>query len=129
MLQTEFEFALPHGYIDDGGKVHRLGQMRLATALDEIESVGHPRVQTNEAYLPVVLLSRVITQLGSLSSVTPQVVEQLFAADIAYLEDLYLRLNSYDGMVVRATCPHCSSELHLKVAPPQGATGIGPRDE
>ncbi|MCU0520135.1 MAG: phage tail assembly protein [Anaerolineae bacterium] len=118
MLQTEFEFALPHGYVDDAGQNHRLGRMRLATALDEVESVAHPRVQSNDAYLPIVLLSRVITQLGSLSTVTPRHLEQLFAADLAYLEDLYLRLNSYDGMLTLATCPNCGSELHLKVSPP-----------
>jgi hypothetical protein len=128
-LQTEFEFALPHGYIDDDGEIHRLGRMRLATAMDEIESVGHPRVQANEAYLPVVLLSRVISQLGNLESITPHVVEKLFAADIAYLEDMYLRLNSYDGLVVRATCPNCSSEIHLRVAPPQEEAATGSRAE
>lgn len=117
-LQTEFEFALPHGYVDDAGQVHRSGRMRLATALDEVESVAHPRVQSNDAYLPIVLISRVITQLGTLPGVTPHHIEQLFAADLAYLEDLYLRLNSYEGMLTQATCPHCGSELYLKVAPP-----------
>jgi hypothetical protein len=122
-LNTEFEFTLPLGYVDVPGSadVHRQGRMRLATALDEIESVAHTRVQENDAYLPIVLLSRVITQLGSLSQITPTVVERLFAADLAYLEDLYLQLNSYEGMVVRAVCPHCNSEMHLKIAPPQDA--------
>jgi hypothetical protein len=117
-LQTEFEFALPRGYVDEAGQIHRIGRMRLATALDEVESVAHPRVQSNEAYLPIVLLSRVITQLGTLPNVAPSLVERLFAADLAYLEDLYLRLNRYDGMLTRATCPHCGSEFHLKVVPP-----------
>jgi hypothetical protein len=115
-LNTEFEFTLPLGYVD-GSEIHRTGRMRRATALDEIESIAHPRVQENEAYLPIVLLSRVITSLGGVPRITPAVIEQLFAADLAYLEDLYLQLNSYDGMVVRTICPHCSSELHLKVTP------------
>ena len=117
-MQTEVEFLLPQGYVDESGQTHRSGRMRLATSLDEVESVGHPRVQANEAYLPIVLLSRVVTRLGSLPEVTPRIIEQLFAADLAYLEDVYLRLNSYDGMLTRATCPHCGSELHLKVELP-----------
>jgi len=75
-------------------------------------------VRANEAYLPIVLLSRVITRLGRLPEVTPRIIEQLFAADLAYLEDVYLRLNSYDGMLTRATCPHCGSELYLRVELP-----------
>ena len=102
--------------------------MRRATALDEIESVANPRVQENEAYLPIVLLSRVITQLGTLSRVTPAVIERLFAADLAYLEDLYMQLNRYEGMVVRAICPHCSSELHLRIAPPEDTERTGAAD-
>jgi hypothetical protein len=117
--ENEYAFTLPHGYTDSSGATHRLGRMRLATALDEIESVAHPRVQANEAYLPLVLLSRVITQLGDLSRITPQVLEGLYAADVAYLEDLYLRLNSYDGLIVGARCPHCDAELRLKVGPAQ----------
>lgn len=117
-LQTEVEFLLPRGFVDESGQTHRSGRMRLATSLDEVESVGHPRVQANEAYLPIVLLSRVITRLGRLPEVTPRIIEQLFAADLAYLEDVYLRLNSYDGMLTRATCPHCGSELYLRVELP-----------
>jgi hypothetical protein len=119
-LNTEFEFTLPLGYVDEtDGELHRLGRMRRATALDEIESVAHPRVQENDAYLPIILLSRVITQLGTLPRITPAVIEQFFAADLAYLEDLYMQLNGYEGIVVRAICPHCNSELHLRIAPPE----------
>ena len=115
--ETIFKFTLPHGYIDAEGKVHRDGIMRLATALDEIESVSHPRVEINEAYLPVILMSRVITQLGTLTEVNPQVVEGFFAADLAYLEDLYLRLNSHESIIVGALCPHCEKQFQLRVAP------------
>ncbi|MBN1249357.1 MAG: phage tail assembly protein [Anaerolineae bacterium] len=118
--QTEIDFTLPRGYIDAGGVWHRHGRMRLATALDEVEAVAHPKVQANEAYLPIVLLSRVLVSLGSLPTVTTEVVEGLFAADLAYLEDLYVQLNSYEGLVVEAQCPHCHSELHLRVLPEAG---------
>lgn len=118
---TEIEFTLPHGYVAEDGNTFRHGRMRMATALDEVESVAHPRVQANEAYLPIVLLSRVITQLGTQNAITPQIVAGFFAADIAYLEDLYIQLNSYDGVVVQTRCPHCDSEFSLRIIPsPEG---------
>lgn len=116
-MQTEFDFLLPRGYIDGAGEIHREGCMRLATALDEIESIQDPRVQANEAYLPVVLLSRVITRLGSLESAPPRVVESLFASDLAYLEDLYLRLNSQEAVLLSSVCPHCNTRIEVQVAP------------
>ena len=116
-LQTEFEFVLPRGYVDPQGQVHRQGQMRLATALDEIDSLQDPRAQANEAYLPVILLSRVVVRLGSLSLVTPQVIERLFASDMAYLEDVYLRLNTQENIRLGVACPHCSGKFEVQVAP------------
>lgn len=97
MLQTEFEFTLPMGYVDADGNVHKDGVMRLATAADEILPLRDPRVQNNPAYLVVILLSRVITRLGTLSQVTPQVIEGLFAADLAYLQDRYNTINRVNG--------------------------------
>jgi hypothetical protein len=114
---TEVEFTLPRGYVDASGRVQRQGRMRLATALDEIQAIGDPRVQANEAYLPVVLLNRVVTALGDLPAITPQVIEGLFAADLAYLEDLYQRLNMAETIVVGAVCPQCSTQFQLQVAP------------
>jgi hypothetical protein len=116
-MQTLFEFNLPRGYLEASGVVHKQGSMRLATAGDEIQSIGHPQVQANESYLPVILLSRVITRLGSLEEVTPQVVEGLFASDLAYLEDLYMRLNTYTSVALEATCPHCQRSFEIQVAP------------
>ncbi len=116
-LQTVFDFVLPLGYSNGFDSPQRFGQMRLALALDEIESLKDPRVQANEAYLPVVLLSRVVSRLGDLPQVTPQVIESLYAADLAYLEDLYVRLNSAEKVVVSAVCPKCSTQFQLQVAP------------
>jgi hypothetical protein len=116
-MKTEFEFTLPRGYIDPSGQVHRTGWMRLATAQDEIESLQDPRVQTNEAYLPIILLSRVIIKLGTLRDIKPQIIEKLFAADLASLEDLYLRLNSHEYVILGAICPQCSSSFKVQVAP------------
>lgn len=113
----EFEFELPRGYVDDQGAVHQKGKMRLATALDEIEPLNDPRVQANEAYLVILLLSRVVLSLGELPAVTPQVIEGLYASDLAYLQDIYQRLNAPSSIVVGAVCPNCSTQFQLQVAP------------
>ncbi len=123
-MQTHFEFKLPRGYLDAFGKVHTDGSMRLATAGDEIRSLNHQQVQDNEAYLPVILLSRVVTGLGDLEEITPQVIEGLFASDLAYLEDLYLRLNSYANITLGATCPHCQHSYRIQVAPIEQASEV-----
>lgn len=93
-LQTEFEFTLPKGFVDSSGTLHRAGTMRLATARDEIEPLRDSRVNgPDDPFLTVVVLSRVVTQLGSLSQVTPREIENLFAADLAFLQDLYGIIN------------------------------------
>jgi len=115
-LQTEFAFELPRGYVDDAGTVHRSGTMRLATARDEIMPLRDPRVRDNETYLTVLLLSRVVTRLGSLPEVTPGVVEGLFASDLAFLQDLYRRVNQEGHTRAAVTCPACNHEFAVDVA-------------
>jgi len=97
MFQTEFEFTLPKGYLDGEGNLHRKGIMRLAKAVDEIVPLKDPRVQANPAYATVVILSRVITRLGALDAIGPHVIENLFAADLNYLYDLYQQINGIDN--------------------------------
>ena len=115
MLQTEFPFTLPKGYVDREGNLHREGVMRLATAYDEIAPLKDPRVQANAGYLVVILLSRVITKLGDLEVINPKVIEELFAGDLAYLQDMYYRINEdgHNRMVV--TCPHCEAEFEVEL--------------
>ena len=110
MFQTEHEFTLPMGYLDADGTLHRDGVMRLATAADEILPLKDPRVQKNPAYLTVILLSRVVTRLGGVDPVTPNVIEGLFAADLAYLQDLYNEINRVDGHSV-VTLPAVPARL------------------
>jgi hypothetical protein len=114
-LQTEFNFTLPLGYVDESGNLHKTGTMRLATAADEILPLRDPRVSVNQAYLVIILLSRVITRLGSLAegTVNPGVVERLFSADLAYLQDFYRRVNENGHTRVEATCPSCSTRFEL----------------
>jgi hypothetical protein len=106
MFVTEHEFTLPMGYLDREGTLHREGVMRLATAADEILPLRDPRVQKNAAYLTVILLSRVVTRLGGVEQVTPNVVEGMFAADLAHLQRLYNEINRVDEPAP-VTCPQC----------------------
>ena len=117
MLVTDFAFELPKGYDDGAGNLHRAGTMRLATAADEIYPLKDPRVQGWPAYLIVVLLSRVVTKLGGLAEVNPGVIEGLFSEDLAYLQDLYNRINGLSPSVLAVTCPHCGSEHTVEVPP------------
>ena len=116
MLQTEFEFTLPCGYIDAHGNLHRQGTMRLATALDEVEPLQDVRVRVNEAYLSILLISRVITRLGDISQISPAIVEKLFSADMAYLQDLYIRVNDASTNLVETQCPNCGTRFALDLA-------------
>jgi hypothetical protein len=105
-LKTEYEFILPRGYVDKEGNLHREGVMRLANAKDEIVPLNDLRVQRNRAYLIIVLLSRVISRLGNLNEVNTGVVENLFASDLRFLEEMYNRINE-DEATLTVSCPEC----------------------
>lgn len=115
MLQTEYEFTLPKGYADDSGTLHRHGTMRLATAADEILPMREQKVQQNPGYLTIILLSRVVTKLGSLPAVDTKIIERLFTADLAYLQDLYQRINQSDNPAYKTVCPKCGEEIEFPV--------------
>lgn len=114
-IQTEFEFTLPRGYVDGEGNVHREGVMRLATAMDEIAPMRDPRVRSNQAYLVVILLSRVITRLGQIRTLNPSVIENLFSADLAYLQDFYRRINETGTSAVEVICPQCEHRFEVEI--------------
>ena len=115
-LHTEFGFVLPRGYLDTSGVLHRDGVMRLATARDEILPQQDPRVRDNDAYLTVLLLSRVVTRLGTITQVTPGTIEGLFASDLAFLQDLYRRINQEGHSQAAVTCPSCQHEFTVDMA-------------
>jgi hypothetical protein len=112
-MSTEVAFTLPRGYVDAAGTVHREGTMRLATARDEIEPLRDAEVRRNEAYLAVLLLARVITRIGDVVDVTPELVEGLYAADFDHLQRLYERLNADGESVGAVTCPHCAEAFEV----------------
>lgn len=114
MFQTEFEFTLPCGYLDDEGTLHRDGVMRRATAADEILPLKDPRVQKNQAYLVVILLSRVITHLGGVGQMNPKIIENLYATDLAYLQNLYNEINQLGNGHLSITCPECQHAFEVE---------------
>jgi hypothetical protein len=114
-LQTTFNFVLPRGYVDDSGQVHREGTMRLATARDEIYPQSDYRVRENPSYLSVLLLTRTVTKLGTRSEVEAYVIENLFASDLAFLQDMYRRINQEGHTQVSVTCPSCNHDFVVDI--------------
>jgi hypothetical protein len=112
-LQTEFTFTLPRGYVDSDGNLHKQGTMRLATAMDEIGPLRDLRVKANQAYLAVPLLARVITKLGTLPDITTGVIENLFSADFAYLQNFYTQINENGTAKIPTTCPECNHKYEV----------------
>ena len=114
-METVFEFTLPKGYLDSTGQLHRKGKMRLATAGDEISATRDPRVLSNPSYLTIVILGKVVTELEGLQMVTANVIEKLFTADLAFLQDMYQRINDIEPPVMEVVCPDCGKifKAHL----------------
>ena len=111
MIQTEYEFSLPCGFIDEAGTLHRDGVMRLSTALDELEAMKDPRVKAHDSYLGVALLGRVLVRLGGIEAPGPELIERLFSADFAYLQELFVRLNDANAGMAETQCPECGSRF------------------
>nr|WP_042177860.1 hypothetical protein [Kibdelosporangium sp. MJ126-NF4]CTQ98502.1 secreted protein [Kibdelosporangium sp. MJ126-NF4] len=116
VLRIEFPFVLPRGFVDEHGVLHREGTLRLATARDEITAQNDTRVRHNPSYLTVLLLSRTVTALGTLPEVDTLVVECLFASDLAFLQDLYRRVNQGGHTEADVACPSCGHEFRVDVA-------------
>lgn len=106
-METIYEFTLPKGYIDVEGNIHRNGRMRLATAGDEMKAQRDPRVLANPAYLTIVLLAQVIVEIEGVNIIAPATIEKLFTADLAFLQDMYQRINDIEPPVMHVVCPDC----------------------
>ncbi|MDI2125256.1 hypothetical protein [Yinghuangia seranimata] len=115
-MRTEFAFELPRGYVDEAGRVHRTGVMRLATARDELVPLRDDRVRENPAYLSVVLLGRVVMRIGEVTDVHAGVIEDLFASDLAFLQDFYRRINAEGHTRAQVTCPSCAADFAIDLA-------------
>ena len=114
-METVYEFTLPRGYVDKEGVVHKHGKMRLATAGDEISATRDPRVLTNPSYLTIAILAKVIIEIEGIQTVVPTIIEKLFTADLAFLQDMYQRINDIEPPVMRSVCPHCGKEMEIPV--------------
>lgn len=115
-FQTEYDFELPRGYVDENGNLHKRGVMRLATAADEILPMRDQRVQQNPGYLSIILLARVVTKLGDVRAIDTRVIERLFTADLAFLQNLYRTINEVEVPKVHAVCPKCDHEFDVNVS-------------
>jgi hypothetical protein len=113
MFKTEFEFVLPKGYVDKDGNVHKKGVMRLATAKDEIAPLQDYRVKNNEAYMTIILLSRVIVKLGELNNIATNNIENLYSADLDFLQRFYQKINSEESSVIELQCPECECKYSV----------------
>ena len=108
-MVTEYEFELPRGYVDSDGNVHKKGKMRLATAGDEIGATRDPRVLSNPSYLTVVVLAKVITEIEGMNTIAPNIIERFFTADLAFLQDMYQRINDVEPPSMMVVCPKCGN--------------------
>jgi hypothetical protein len=115
-FQTEYEFTLLKGYVDENGDLHKKGTMRLATAADEILPMRDPRVQQNPGYLTVIMLARVVTKLGDLKMIDTHVIEKLFTSDFNYLQSFYREINEIEKPRVNTTCPECHKSIEVEVS-------------
>jgi hypothetical protein len=135
MIAAEYTFTLPVGLVSPDGRAFQQGGMRLATALDEIEPMGDPRVRANEAYYGLLVLARVITWLGPYRTITPELIASLAALDFSYLQQVYGNLNSaqarmpqpsfaagpavsaaQEPRLIETQCPHCQAILELDLS-------------
>ena len=114
-LLTQLSFTLPRGLVDSNEVVHRQGIMRLATARDELVAHKHRHVQAYPEYLMLVLLSQVVIQLGTLESVSPDDLENLLTQDLAYLRELYNRINQTGSAQLPVQCPQCSHQFQTEL--------------
>ena len=124
MLQTEYEFTHPRGFVDKEGTVHRQGVMRLATAMDEITPLRDARVKANEAYLSIMILARVITRLGTLPDVHTGVMEHMFTSDLTYLQEFYRSINEAGNSLGRVSCPSCKTEFEVEPGELMAPVGV-----
>lgn len=145
-LRTSYEFTLPRGYVDGQGRLHKTGRMRLATARDELEPLRDPTVQgPDDPRLTILVLTRVVEQLGTLDLVTSHDIEGLFAVDLAFLQDFYGVINfgsqeEYEALVnaqasssllgvdaPSAAAPAAEAEPAADEGSPAGAPDPAPR--
>ena len=115
MFQTEFDFELPKGYLDENGTLHKKGKMRLATAADEILPLRDPKIQQNPSYLSIVLLSRVIVSLGTLERIDVKTIENLYTMDLAFLQDMYQKINDSGDLKMKVVCSHCGESFEVPI--------------
>lgn len=110
-LQQEYEFTLPKGYRSSSGELWKHGAMRLATAKDEMEAMNHPKAKAMSEYVTIVLLSKVIIRLENEITITPEMIETFYSADVNFLQHMYQTINQEELAYIHVVCPHCGKEF------------------
>ena len=116
MQAGEVEFTLPLGYMDGEGMLIRHGKMRPSTAYDELVVQDHEKNQFNKRYRDILILSQVITELGDIKLITPELIEEFFEMDFIYLQMLYKELNSSAEKKAEVRCPACGNIDEIEMA-------------
>lgn len=88
----------------------------MATAMDEIAPLRDMRVQSNQAYLAIILLTRVIVRLGSLPNINTNIIENLYVADLTFLQALYRSINEEGKSTVNVQCPECQTQHEVDLS-------------
>lgn len=115
MKVKEINFSLPIGYQDEAGNLHREGSMQLATALTEINVHNNEEAMFGTRKRDCIIFSNVVTKLGDLDTVSPEIIEELYEVDFLYLQLLYNKLNRDNDETIETMCPHCgnSDKIYL----------------
>ena len=53
--------------------------------------------------------------LEGLDAVVPSIVERFFTADLAFLQDMYQRINNVEPPTMRAVCPDCGKSFEVPI--------------
>jgi hypothetical protein len=109
-IRDEFHFSLPKGTgLQPNSGTRVTGTMRLTKVSDLLSIERDGGVQRNSGEFYLVLLSKVVTQLGTLKAVNRKVIENLDPADFAFLTDFINHINHQVIKRIPLTCPSCGS--------------------
>jgi len=106
--QREHEVALPVGYSDPAGRIHRRAALRKMR--------GHEEALLYDASLTAgrlvtELLRGCLVRLGALSEIPAEVVSGLYSADRNYLLVELRRFTLGDAMPCSYLCPGCGADV------------------
>lgn len=103
-------YTLPIGLADPKGALQREVTMRAATALDELEIQAQDAAAINDRFRDLLIFSRVISSIGTITNPTLETLEELYETDFLYLQLAFRELNGVAGNLYTLTCPQCGKK-------------------